>query len=59
METDTCAACGLPIIAVKRMGPPINLDYVWKHVSRRANRNHHAIPESYVSEPSEGDDDDE
>lgn len=55
MHTDTCAACGLRIIAVKRMGPPINLDYVWKHVSRRANRNHRAVPISYLK----GENDDE
>lgn len=57
METDICAACGLDIIAVHRAGPPITLDYVWKHVSRRANRTHNAVPISHVSEPEEEDDD--
>jgi ribosomal protein L34E len=45
---DQCAACGRPIIAVKPNRPVITLDRVWVHVSRRANRNHVAIPESAI-----------
>lgn len=47
--TDRCAACGRPIIAVRRVGPPIRLNYyVWRHVSWWANRTHAAIPEGSV-----------
>ena len=46
---DTCAACGRPIVAVRRVGPPISLDYVWRHVSWWANKTHAAIPEGSVA----------
>lgn len=39
-----CVACGRPIFAAKVWGPPITLDYVWRHYSRWANRTHHAVP---------------
>lgn len=43
-----CAACGKPIILVDANPRVISLAMKWSHVSRRANRNHVAIPERAV-----------
>lgn len=40
-----CRACGKPIVLVDANPRVISLDMKWVHVSRRANRSHHAIPE--------------
>lgn len=50
---DTCAACGRPVVAVPKMGPPITLDYMWVHVRRWRDRFHRAVPTSYVAQPDD------
>lgn len=43
--TERCVACGKPIVLVDANPHVISLAMKWVHVSRRANRNHVAIPE--------------
>ena len=43
--TDLCVACGKPIVLVRANPRVISLAMKWVHVSRRANRSHHASPE--------------
>lgn len=42
---ERCVACGRPIVAVRASNRVLTLDLVWTHVSKRANRNHTAIPQ--------------
>lgn len=47
MITDVCLACGRPIIAVHRPGPPITLNLSWTHGGLGLrDLTHHPIPSS-------------
>lgn len=48
--SELCVACGKPIVLVRANPRVISLAMKWVHVSRRANRSHHAIPAEAVND---------